>query len=66
MAHDTDALAPRTSTMLTTTLANEVRRCAVLADDIGAAAAHKALKVLDPNAAALVAAEVFGDNTEWL
>jgi len=47
-------------------LIEKVRRCGRLIDDIGAAAAFRALMAIDPNAAALVAAEVFGNNTDWL
>ena len=44
----------------------EVRRLARLADFCGAAVAVRELKIRDCDAAAVVAAEVFGDATDWL
>ncbi len=66
MADDAHTLPTPTPIPTATALVDQIRRCATQADDVGAAAAVRALMAIDHSMAALIAAEVFGNSTEWL
>ena len=66
MADDAHTLPTPIPTATATTLIDQIRRCARQGDDVGAAAAVRALMAIDHSMAALIAAEVFGNSTDWL